>query len=610
MAGLIVFMRSPGTNYVFDEQEALLANPYVNGEVGWLDVLNRDFWGLPAERTIGSYRPIPNLFWRPLHWIHATSWLPHLLNVVFHTLNAALLAHWSWKVTAERRIGWLVGSCFLLCAVLTEAICGVVGLADILCGTGVLLALQALQMRWLWVFPGVFAGMVVGFFSKESVLAALPILPWAAFLITLSSRVEPTGFGRRTLRAMLASLGGVGALIVYTYTRRTFFQVKPGKWRAESGLDSGAIQTIVDAFLDWFRQPISSPDPVNNPLALVHGALRLAGALRIYFRGLVQTVFPWTLSGDYSAVQEPVPLQPVFAESVLGAACIVLPVCAGITCGWLALRCLTERKQMSGELTGTLEDGVRSPDPRIARANRFALLAIGLVWVPIAYFPHSNIVVLLPTIRAERLWYLPALGVALCVGTLLSWWFQNRSPKARQLAFGFCGAFFTFQAVQARAHANDYANDLKFWAATRRAAPYSAKAQLNYGVMLGARGRLDKRLEAGARAIELVPTWARAQVYHGDTLCRLKRAHHALPFYLEGFHLEPNEKSLIALGLQCLWDKKAAEAAKLELTELAREHPGTWLAHLVRDLYAHGEENAGVAKKHRPRGYNQGPKKR
>jgi hypothetical protein len=28
----IVFVRSPMTNYIFDEQEALLANPYVNGK--------------------------------------------------------------------------------------------------------------------------------------------------------------------------------------------------------------------------------------------------------------------------------------------------------------------------------------------------------------------------------------------------------------------------------------------------------------------------------------------------------------------------------------------------------------------------------------------------
>ena len=47
-------------------QEALLANPFVNGKVPFREVLTRDFWGLPHDRSIGSYRPLPNIVWRAL----------------------------------------------------------------------------------------------------------------------------------------------------------------------------------------------------------------------------------------------------------------------------------------------------------------------------------------------------------------------------------------------------------------------------------------------------------------------------------------------------------------------------------------------------------------
>src|SRR4051812_37871508 len=49
---LILFTRSPATNYIFDEQEALLANPYVNASGGlrFIDAIHRDFWGLAADR--------------------------------------------------------------------------------------------------------------------------------------------------------------------------------------------------------------------------------------------------------------------------------------------------------------------------------------------------------------------------------------------------------------------------------------------------------------------------------------------------------------------------------------------------------------------------------
>src|SRR5690606_16727200 len=60
----VVYSRSPASNFIFDEQEALLANPYINGDsFGYLDAFRRDFWGLPPTRTIGSYRPLPNLIW-------------------------------------------------------------------------------------------------------------------------------------------------------------------------------------------------------------------------------------------------------------------------------------------------------------------------------------------------------------------------------------------------------------------------------------------------------------------------------------------------------------------------------------------------------------------
>ncbi|MBW2457333.1 MAG: tetratricopeptide repeat protein, partial [Deltaproteobacteria bacterium] len=54
----ILYTRHPSTNYIFDEQEALLANPYVNATQGltFWDAIHRDFWGLPPDGSIGSYR--------------------------------------------------------------------------------------------------------------------------------------------------------------------------------------------------------------------------------------------------------------------------------------------------------------------------------------------------------------------------------------------------------------------------------------------------------------------------------------------------------------------------------------------------------------------------
>ena len=58
--------------------------------------------------------------------------------------------------------------------------------------------------------------------------------------------------------------------------------------------------------------------------------------------------------------------------------------------------------------------------------------------------------------------------------------------------YGVVTAFFLFQGIAARRHANDYTDDLVFWDATRKAVPRSAKAHLNYSVMKGARSRTSR----------------------------------------------------------------------------------------------------------------------
>src|SRR5262249_15239437 len=153
------------TNYIFDEQEALLANPYVNAtsDLHYLDAIHRDFWGLPPDRSIGSYRPIPNFLWRALWQLSSQSnglfrqpFIHHIYNVFFHAINAALLTVLVWAWTRRRSTAWLAGLLFVTCAVLTEAVSGIVGIADVLGGMGALFALWALSLPG-WAMPfGVF----------------------------------------------------------------------------------------------------------------------------------------------------------------------------------------------------------------------------------------------------------------------------------------------------------------------------------------------------------------------------------------------------------------------------------------------------------------------
>nr|PZN29507.1 MAG: tetratricopeptide repeat-containing protein [Pseudomonadota bacterium] len=579
----LLFVRSPFSNYIFDEQEALLANPYVNGDgIGFWEVFRRDFWGLPPERSIGSYRPIPNIVWRLLWSVSKLPFLHHWVNVVGHAINAALVASFTFAFTRERRVGWLAGGVFLTSAVLTEAVSGVVGIADVLGGLGVLSALAALRLP-LGLMPiGVALGLTFGLFSKESAIVGVPLLAWAALVTAPALHERP----RRILRALFASLAAVAALVFYTEFRRRFFPV--GGIPRPAPVDPSLAEQALHAFLKWFRQPELPSDPINNPLVEADTAHRVAGALRVYARGLGQVLFPWTLSGDYSYPAEPVPERLVFPGSVMGALALIGLPLVGLAAFVASLR--------------TPRAGVEAPERRLAFLRAVAL---GAVWLPVAYFPHSNILVLLPTVRAERFWYLPLFGAAVVLAAVFAEVLRrSRKPVVHRLVV----AFFAVQTIAARGHALDYSDDLTFWRATRRAVPDSAKAHLNYSVMVGARGRLEERLEANRRALDLAPHWAMANVYYGDTLCRLRRTDEAWAHYLRGFELAPNDPNLIALALQCLWDQKAIASRKDELLEIAQRQPGTWLAFLATDIVHNGEQHQGVQKKYRPRSYDEGPR--
>jgi hypothetical protein len=600
LLSIAIFSRWPTTNFIFDEQEALLANPYVNGVDGltFWDAIHRDFWGLLPDRSIGSYRPVPNFFWRALWQISKQPFVHHFYNLVFHALVATVLTLTAFQWSRRRDVAWLSGLAFLTSAVLTEAVSGIVGIADVLGGLGAVLALFALGLPAYAMPLGVFAAVTLGLFSKESALVCVPLVPFAAWVTAPLVHPERP---LRALRAALALVAAAGAFVLYVELRRRWFTPPLS---AELALGPGPDATFLTQkyheLLVWFHQAPLPRDRINNPLAEADFAHRLGGALRVYWRGFLQVLFPQRLSGDYSYPAEPIPETPWFFESVAGAFMMVMPVVGSLLAAMSAM--LHERR--FGRV-------VAPRDPRTMRIVALAFFSVGAMWMVVSYFPHSNIPVVLPTVRAERFWYFPVIGTSLVIGVAMAsfvdWARRRRGHLAP--ATGLVATFFAFQGIQAYRHAMDYESDLTFWEATKDAVPRSAKAHINYSVMVGAHERdLETRLRHSDIARQLAPKWPMAQVYTGDTLCRMDRASEAWPYYREGFDLGPDEPSLIALGLQCLYDKGELYPHGEALRELAAKHPGSWIAYLAIDTLNNGETNKGVDPKYRPRGYNEGPK--
>ena len=639
---MLLFTRHPfKTNFIFDEQEALLANPYVRSvteahpKFGWLDAFKRDFWGLGPERSIGSYRPIPNLVWRFLWWCGAREhnpFLHHWVNVLFHGVNGALLTLIVWRVTKRKGLAWLAGLFLTASAVLTEAVSGVVGISDVFGTLGCLLALYALTFRMPFMGLFVFLGTLFGLYSKESAMLCVPMVPLFALAAAESTFPDKP---RRIARTAIAFVAAASAFVLYVETRRRWFPAPiPPDFSVIPKSEQPLTHRAFVAIMRWYAQPTLPKDPLNNPLANADTAHRVAGALRVYTRGLGQVLLPWTLSGDYSSPQEPIPAQLIFPESIVGALCMILPAPIALVLGLRAYGdWKRDRKKAAPEAATKLlaDSPYRTTTVEVPTAPKLVdlrpLAAVSLVWIVAAYFPVSNIPILLPTVRAERFWYFPVVGTSLLLAILvtkLDELAEAAKNVTRQRAIvGTVVAFTLFQCFAARNHANDYTTDLTFWDATRKAVPNSAKAHLNYSVMKGARGDLEARRVSNEEALKLAPEWPMASIYLGDTLCRLHRVNEAWPHYKKGFELAVNDVNLLALGIQCLWDEKfigplpkgengepdpVEPPNRAELRAMGARHPGSWLEWLTNDIIANGEAHKGVDPKYRPRGYNEGPK--
>ncbi|MGC4066167.1 MAG: hypothetical protein QM784_16290 [Polyangiaceae bacterium] len=421
----LLFMRSPFSNCIFDEQEALLANPYVNdATLGWLDAFKRDFWGLLPTRSIGSYRPLPNLIWRLLWPLGNSPWLLHWVNVVIHAACAALVASFVWSVTERRLISWITGAVYVCFALLTEAVSGVVGLADVLGALFLVLALHSLTLPFWAMVPAVFGSVLLGLFSKESALVCIPLV--AASALFLSRPLHPKR-PQAVLRAIMAFVAAAAALVLYTELRKRWFPVELSA-ELKNLVDAGAPAPVraLHAFLRWFRQPKLPNDPMNNPLAAADVPYRIAGALRIYASGLGQLLVPLRLSGDYSFPAELPPKVLIFPASVTGAFLLVVPPLVSLV-GWCVVAIA----------------GIRTRGTELYRVGRLVLL--GFLWVPVAYFPHSNIPTVLPTVRAERFWVIPAIGAAFVLGPLVEWLLVTARGTRRKWTLGIVGAWLAFQ---------------------------------------------------------------------------------------------------------------------------------------------------------------------
>jgi tetratricopeptide (TPR) repeat protein len=250
--------------------------------------------------------------------------------------------------------------------------------------------------------------------------------------------------------------------------------------------DARATAALLSAFIVYLMvRAAAGPvlgsmagDRLDNPLSVLSPGQRVLGALAVLGRYLALSVWPHQLSIDYS--YDALGIGPGFrgdSYTLVGlGACVALSACV-----WHAHR--------------------REP-----------LVAYGLALFAMTYSIVANLVVLFGTAMAERLFYLPSLGLCLAAARALEGLGLVRDRRGR--AFLVTAAIASSAVVFVRA--GEWGSRVSVFEAAVRAQPRSARAQMELGSAYGDVGRFDDAVQAYRRATAILPGYAAAWYNFGN----------------------------------------------------------------------------------------------
>lgn len=286
-----VGLMSVDAGFVFDDPQALLANPVVTGEVPCWEAFSRDYWGNPMEGGVNSWRPIMPIAWAMLWKISPGQPLPfHLLSVLLHLIVTALAMRLARALRDSDAWAISVGVLFAVHPLNAEALGAIVAQADLLSFGLVLWAcLLALKPASLGRGIGCAAVLAAASCAKESAIIFAPLL----------------------------------VLLILT---------QDGAWRKR--LASSAPAILVTIAVVGFQLGLARRDTVSmwgNSLAHeAEGYHRVLLGLYTIGRSLVMSFWPYPLAASHGYAAIELHAGALWPFAAIGAALLAIGIAAGV----------------------------------------------------------------------------------------------------------------------------------------------------------------------------------------------------------------------------------------------------------------------------------------
>ncbi len=430
---LLAYANTLSNGFAFDDVTLIEQNPQVT-ELRWGEMLGRS-----------GYRPFRTFTYALNYWLGGLDPFGyHLVNLLLHGANAALVYLLLSKLSRSRRAAFAGALLFALHPVQTAAVAYVSGRKDLLAAFFVLLGFLA-YLSYRSSRGKIHLGASLGCFglavlSKEVAVVFPALLLLAeAHLRERARRAE--GRPRRglggalwgSLRAMPWLYGGFGvvaALAVFYALRVVGASRMEGYWGG---------------------------DPLSN----------LGTSFKLFVHYLRMVAVPYPLIADYTG--------DVFAVSKgLGEPATWLSALAAAAFVGLAVWAF----------------------------RRDSRVTLGMLWFLTALSPVLQLVPF-HELAADHFLYLPLVGPCLLAGL----GFQKVASQRRWSVPAWIGlAALALAALATTVSRNrDWAGDETLWEATYRQAPGSYRANLNLGSYLYRRGEWDEAIRLTKRAIQLKP---------------------------------------------------------------------------------------------------------
>ncbi|MEW5847745.1 MAG: DUF1736 domain-containing protein [Myxococcota bacterium] len=509
-----LFFNGLQNGFTFDDEFVIVKSPYTQDLSRVVDIFTAPNW--TGDRKVkNTYRPLTVVSFAANAAVLPGAPPMRVVNVGLHALTCLLVLVLAWQLLGRKDIALATALLFSAHPLHVEDVTSLVGRAEVMSTLFSLLACvlflesvrNARHAHGTTLRVVAAGAYLLGMLSKES---AIPTVALLGILYLHALQNRPGGLRSSTPREHVAN--AVPFLLAFS----VYFLAR-----------HNAMGVFISTHLHATTR-------LDNPLFHVSFLERELTALSVFGRYLTLFVFPARLSADYSYDAIPVVTTPWTLEVLLPTALLVGAL------GWLLASLW--RKSVVG-------------------------VVLSLWLVPYALF--SNLLLLVGTIMADRLMYMPSVGLCLLVSILLLDPSRLRASLPFRLPTWHQQAAWTVVvaatlALGARtvARNRDWKDDFTLFSSALEVVPGSAKVRFNLALAHARRGEDAQALQHAERALALLSDYPDARILVGNLYQRTGQAQKAAEVFQDGQVPTSGEKARLTqaglLQAQQKWEELLA----------------------------------------------------